>query len=508
MKRGLMKKVAALGLSLATLVGMTVTGVAAEGERKDTGTSICLTDQDANGQGYVEFNDGKITVNDIGHSGDVYDQVTAYKIVNIKYDKTHNNVEYEWANTKVEEAVKDALEKDTKVSVKDFVDETKSNSDLSKKAYEFILKSINEDATGYETKSVQPTASTAELTGLSMGQYIIQAVGNNVYGAMTATFQPSAGDDNKYYLYPNVIVDAKTQEPTIVKTVDKNPTAINEYRHYTIEVQTPVYPAEARQKFFRVKDTMDKGLKGVKDLKIVNSVGTTLTTKDYTVTYNPTNAADATEFTISFDMDSANVKGQKLTITYDSLATAELVPGTPAKNKAEIQWPKNIWSTDNGYNTKPDEEKVYTYGIKVQKKDAEGKNLAGAEFKLYEDEACTKEIHFVKEGNEYVKGGESTANLVCNDTGLLTIKGLDEGTYYLKEMKAPSGYTLQSQATAISITKKEDGKYVELEFVNHKGFTLPMTGDNAMYMMSVAGVAVALFGVVLFINTRRKHGNQ
>ena len=493
MKKGLMKKVFAVMLAFATFIGMNVSSVAAAQGEDHAGTHHAVTEGTAT-----------VTVNGAAQ-GDV---LKAYKVVDITYDKTTNSVKYAW-NSQFKEAAEKIYP-----TVEDYMEAGDAGA---KKLYDVVITNYSEFK---ETATATADASgTAKFENLEMGQYLIVGEGYHIYAPMTATIEPTALN-GEYVIY-DVNIEAKATTPDIEKKVqdkekkwvDSTSTKINEERQYKITVDAPIYSENATNKYFRVNDTMEPGLKGAKSLKIENGNGATLEEgQDYTITYKndkdeTVEAAEATKFTIEFNMSSDKVAGQKLTITYTSLATAELKPGTPAKNNVTLEWPKNLWNKDVGSNEKPDDTKVYTYGIKVQKLTVDGKKLPGAEFKLYTDKACTNELHFteVSKGN-YVLGGTSTANLVCDDDGHLTLTGLDEGTYYLKEMKAPTDYTLLSDPIEVTVKKDETqkGVYYSYEVENKKGLKLPKTGDTAMLTMYIAGAAVALLGITMLMNAKRK----
>lgn len=66
--------------------------------------------------------------------------------------------------------------------------------------------------------------------------------------------------------------------------------------------------------------------------------------------------------------------------------------------------------------------------------------LAGAEFTLYSDAACTKVLD----------------SDVTGEDGMMVFEDLGEGTYYLKETKAPTGYALDSQVIKVVIQATYD----------------------------------------------------
>lgn len=94
--------------------------------------------------------------------------------------------------------------------------------------------------------------------------------------------------------------------------------------------------------------------------------------------------------------------------------------------------------------------------INLIKYDAETKSikLANAEFNLY-----TKAGEKVKaekdETGVYVVSGSDSAvgNFVTDENGSITVKGLDWGSYYFKEVKAPTGYGLMTDVVPFVVSQ-------------------------------------------------------
>ena len=82
---------------------------------------------------------------------------------------------------------------------------------------------------------------------------------------------------------------------------------------------------------------------------------------------------------------------------------------------------------------------------KVTKK---GNALQGAQFGLYSDQDMTKLIN-TPEVNE-------NGYVTSDENGHITFTGLDEGTYYLAETVAPSGYSINSNVYKIDIAANLD----------------------------------------------------
>lgn len=106
----------------------------------------------------------------------------------------------------------------------------------------------------------------------------------------------------------------------------------------------------------------------------------------------------------------------------------------------------------------------YQGSAELVKKDSQNKALAGAEFKVFD--ANDKSVGDV---------------LTSDEEGNITVKGLAPGTYYFEEIKAPTGYILNSEPVEFTIEKTATGQpevVKDLELINYQGSVELMKRDN------------------------------
>ena len=142
--------------------------------------------------------------------------------------------------------------------------------------------------------------------------------------------------------------------------------------------------------------------------------------------------------------------------------------------------------------------------IRITKKNDNSKVLENAEFSLYSDKECTKEI----------EKGKTDKN------GQLNFDRISVGDFYLKETKAPAGYRLLEDPIKLSL-KNVNGKFTffvndkeikeddknnsltlenglytgNLTVINSRGSILPATGSPMTIVLTGAGILCLLISI-------------
>lgn len=218
--------------------------------------------------------------------------------------------------------------------------------------------------------------------------------------------------------------------------------------------------------------------------------------------------------------------GATITVTYTAhlnekayVNTAGGASNTENKNSVYLIYSNNPRSSAFFDRTPESAVCVYTYQLnntKYHDDDTQGNELEGAGFKLYSDADCKNEVELYQDGEFYypIKNatGKEAVEMKSAANGQFNVKGLDAGTYYLKETKTPDGY---SACKVIPVTIKADhsrndqvnleGSNLTNDIVNIKagGITLPSTGGIGTTLFYVVGGGLMVAAIVLLVTKKR-----
>lgn len=294
---------------------------------------------------------------------------------------------------------------------------------------------------------------------------------------------------------------------------------------------------------FNFHDTLSVGLTYKKIVSV--KVGNTTLTLDNSETpakntYKFTPNGQNLTIELNQFIDYKNQVGATVEVLYDATLNENAVVGmNPNTNSATVEYSND--PTNGGTGTsEPSIVNVHTFDFTIFKFHGEPKEaLAGAEFELYAADGTTK-INLIDEGEgvyrqatatEAAVGNFTSAIIVSDADGKVQVKGLDAGTYILKETKAPEGYNKLVGDVTIVITPAYDGttglltkvdvSYTyngvtnastvtdgtnspEVPVENKSGSILPDTGSTGTILFTIFGVLVIAAMVTSSIISKKK----
>ena len=375
-------------------------------------------------------------------------------------------------------------------NVKKIVDNDISFTGLTKEDAEKIAK-LAKAATAPSADTV-PAGGTYTKTVVP-GMYLALVApvdANTIYNPIIVSADYTENDTNSIDTSANLGTSAVTKKETV--TIEKETADITldagEIVKFTVTSTIPAYAASYVNPKFNVSDSLSTGL------KFVVSTEYPFTVESGEVTYTGAPKSDDTSFTLTFNSAkiAALTAPQAVTITYYAkLTNAAPYNINEEENNVTVEFSNNP-KDDTAHGHLKDKVKEYTFSIdgtlfgnsdwttgeliKVGK-DANGNPiealinldngsehaaLDGAVFGLYKTEADA-----IAENEDYYTNDVFTGTVTTANGGLMNIKGLDEGTYYLKELSAPAGYIRDQGVHTIDIVAHKT-KVTETETLDDK----------------------------------------
>ena len=259
-----------------------------------------------------------------------------------------------------------------------------------------------------------------------------------------------------------------------------------------------------------------------------------------------------------------NEEGRKyILVFYDAWLNEDAVIGLDGNpNTAYLEFSNNPNGDGTG-RTEDDKVIVFTYELDGTKVDGETQAaLQNAQFVLLngakseaamvvdgkvtgwvkvDTDAAAGDVEMPGTYEEWVERyGDQNVILTSDENGLFNIAGLDDGTYFLREIQAPNGYNLLENDVKLVITATtangqdwngnaadalrgltiavNDGEpqpgntetgIVEVTVENNQGATLPETGGMGTTLFYIiGGLLVVGAGILLVVRIRMKAHNE
>lgn len=385
-----------------------------------------------------------------------------------------------------------------------------------------------------------------KITGLSDGYYFVKD--KNELSA-------DANDANTKYILQvlgDVQINAKADVPDIEKKItDEDGTKPRNGDSYNVgdtvyfKLTSKVPDMDGYDSYtYKVTDTLSDGLTLVENEDGTPKVTVTIGSEEY---QKFTATLSGNVLTIDFPefIDQKENKGAEIVIRYEAVLNEKALQTDKESNSVHLEYSND----PNGDGTGKTTEKktyVYNFDIDIVKHETgnDNKLLSGAEFVLYRlnsqnqkeyynyntDKKETEWKTLDNDNLETIQAAveaEKITSKTTNEDGKISFVGLEKGTYYLQEIKAPDGYNLPADPVKVEITVNynEDGTinmetslvekrennghmFVKQEIENKPGPVLPSTGGIGTTIFYVLGGILTVAAIVLLIVKKRMENTK
>ena len=401
-------------------------------------------------------------------------------------------------------------------------------------------------ATGTTTNSV-----TIDVTSAGAGYYIVlgSAAADTQEGEIVVAFAALSTTN------PDATVDVKADIPTVEKEVNADSEGNGTWGPYAdyevgdtvpfrITGTIPSYAEGYDEYTYVIHDSLSVGLTlDTTSIKVYTDANLTqeLDSNNYSIATSELGDGCSFHVTINPDYIKGNHE-DTIYVGYTATVNDDVVIYTDENtNDTYIEFSNNPYDADSKDKTPDKQVKVYSYSFDLFKFYMDNEQqvaLAGAGFRLYGDEAGNTEIPvvLVSAGNDTTASvyrvatteeieKSSAVEMITPASGLITIQGLDAGTYYLRETTTPDGYHALDGAIAVviaptanetqtdvaSLTVSGSGSNVTMngntvQVENLTGSLLPTTGGMGTTVFYIVGAVLVVGAGVGVVVKRRMNG--
>lgn len=440
--------------------------------------------------------DGSITIN----NATVNQKYTIYKVFDANPSGTEGLVAYTATEAVYTWLSADSTAKDlftfTKNVKGSYNVEAVDDTDETKEAIIAFFKSLVSESEGTTTvdttlaglKIAETTATESSLTfdKIPYGYYVVQSALGAVVSVDTTNKAVTIIDKNqtgpswdiddegtgKAFTDEDLNIITETEDETTTTTT-VNSVNYGDTLHYVLGINTTNYDGDEQIIKYFLKDTLGGGLQYDKE-SIRVFVGTTeLSDSEYSVEWNTTGGKNEFEVTISWvnsDNEALYASPNTIKVYYDAVVTdTAVLAGEGNKNTANFTY-QTTGNNKTPYDDQNESETttyVYALGIlKVAtKEDLEETNtvLSGATFTLTDSDGNAVYVVETEDSGVYTldtsESDTKSNEVVSPESGLIIIKGLEAGTYKLKETAAPEGYNLVKEDISVEASIAQTSTY-------------------------------------------------
>lgn len=492
-----MRKIFAVLLTLAMVLGMSMTSFAANATKitvnnldaTATLTSVQIIAPDQTTEtGWAFANNAAASFKKVGTFANLTDQQIIWKLI-----------KYADANATVPSGTEAANAAD----------------------FQAAMVNVEKDlANSYTSTGV----SGKEITVNNAGVYAVKATttdtANYAYSPMAAYI--SFGT---YTTAPTDLAPATVNAKKTTIKIEKNSNEtdgvveIGKEVTYTVKTNIPYIADNVTDVTYTITDTIDGAnykTNAAGNVEVSVKIGAANPT---TSTVTPSTTQDGKKQIV---IDLSNVAAHRtnanaeVVITYKAIVTSEIVNNTVVPN-------------DGTHHFTPVINTLYTGKITITKTDDSEKNpvkLANAGFVIYRTTKENKPLYALvskdtsKNNNEYVVTGwtetlndaKADTNLIMTDSnGEAVVRGLDDSyAYNFKEIKAPKGYSVNTTDSSATWGNNQEAsnRTGTASMTDTKLSALPETGGIGTTIFTIAGCVIMIAAAGLFFASRKKSDNK
>lgn len=485
---------------------------------------------------YLVTNTGTLTVTNVD------DSLLAYKILDTFYNADSNTITYEFTsdfkiflgqNTTYKNLTVDEYYKLTSGDITSGSTTTTSTLDKLMSSYATYIRN-NLAQNGISLNKTNTTASKK----LSAGSYLVlknnSVFSPRLFAVMVGNIEFVAENDtwvlkdativakktnNAMHLF---IANATNKEPT--QFLDGNIMSISAFNNDEVELAlaltVPIYPTNATNKVYKIQMEINGGMEipYYQDIGIRNYINESdsVSNKIDSLIYQgdciyegdeevcdskfyigigsvrPILVLDPSDWTAYPVLESSSYIDENLisnnTMNYylhGKFPLSNLRLGSQGNVLTAII----TYSTDPyGTETTTETETIiiYSYGLNatVYELDNESKKLSDITFEVYTDEGLTNKI----------------GTFTTDSDGKIQIKGIADGTYYIKQTRTKAGYKIiDPTSIVISSDTVGDNGYLNVDIQIPKSALLPFTGGVGNIIYTSIGLIVITCSAAIFI---------
>lgn len=294
----------------------------------------------------------------------------------------------------------------------------------------------------------------------------------------------------------NIIVDGQKKKGDLVSADGVGSTVADEIT-FQIDTQLPSYQVGEngsvyKNPRFEISDKLQDVFENISEIKVQNAAGDDLVAN---TDYELVNGVGSKDFTVKFKSEYLMAHGNEaVKIVYKTKLTSTETNQNFADNK-NVATLKYSNDPTNEQSVKIVKDKTYHYTFSIDGNidgtwEESGSTIDGKQGKHQthelnkvtertesttweekEDEAHTFTKHSTKalEGAKFGLYSDEdaqtkVAETTSTDKGFMSFHGLDAGTYYLKEISAPAGYSLNDTVYKINIVANLDEEGVLTDY--------------------------------------------